>query len=333
MLQNMSLRTTLGDVPQRLVHGFRRTGADVPFGDPLPSHSTEMEGWFWRVTEPSTGRAIVALCSVNQHPEGDWSTTAVALHPGGIVRAAALDGAVATHPPFNVAAGSGASRFSAGADGVDFQLDDVHLQMEFSEPFVWPKAFGGGGVFSSIPFLNQYWHPYRLGGLASGSVEFEGQRWDFTDATLYAERNWGAGFPQRWWWGQAHDFDGADVSVAFSGGLLELGPLNREVTGVVVRLGRKVIRLTPPMPVRSVIGASYWNIRGRSPRYQIELEGDGAGLAPHVLPVPLPAERRNGDTDFEHLGGRLRLTVKEAGRVIFSGTSELAGLEIGSRPA
>ena len=160
---------------QRLVHGFRRTGADVPFGDPLPSHSTEMEGWFWRVTEPSTGRAIVALCSVNRHPEGDWSTTAVALHPGGIVRSAALDGAVATHPPFNVAAGSGALPSRAGAEGVDFQLDDVHLQMEFSDPFVWPKAFGGGGVFSSIPFLNQYWHPYRLGGQATGSVEFEGQ--------------------------------------------------------------------------------------------------------------------------------------------------------------
>ena len=23
---------------------FRRTGADVPFGNPLPSHDTEMEG-------------------------------------------------------------------------------------------------------------------------------------------------------------------------------------------------------------------------------------------------------------------------------------------------
>jgi hypothetical protein len=87
------------------------------------------------------------------------------------------------------------------------------------------------------------------------------------------------------------------------------------------------------MPVHSVIGDSYWSIRGRSPRYQIELEGDGTGLPPHVLPVPLPAERRNVDTDFEHLGGRLHLTVKESGRVIFSGTSELAGLEIGSRPA
>ena len=72
----------MAGIRQRLVERYRLTGADVPFGDPLPSHRTEMEGWFWRVTEPSTGRAIVALCSVNRHPAGDWSTTAVALHPG-----------------------------------------------------------------------------------------------------------------------------------------------------------------------------------------------------------------------------------------------------------
>lgn len=112
------------------------------------------------------------------------------------------------------------------------------------------------GVFSSIPLLNQYWHPYRLGGTATGLVEFGTQRWSFDGAKLYAERNWGAGFPERWWWGQAHDFGGADVSVAFSGGLLRLGPVRRDVTGVVVRLGRQVIRLTPPMPVRCAVGRS-----------------------------------------------------------------------------
>jgi hypothetical protein len=48
--------------------------------------------------------------------------------------------------------------------------------------------------------------------------------------------------------------------------------------------------------------------------------------------VPLPAERRNIDTDFEHLGGRLRLTARERGRLLFDGTSELAALEVGTRP-
>jgi tocopherol cyclase len=312
---------------------YRRTGADLPFGNPLPSHHTEMEGWFWRVSDEATGRALIALCSVNRHPDGDWSTTAVGVHPGLTVRSAALSNARAQDRPFRVTAGDEAGNFSVGADRVHFELGDLVLDMEFGDRVLWPKALGGGGIFSSVPFLNQYWHPYYLGGRASGTVSWDGGSWTFENAKLYAERNWGKGFPLRWWWGQAHDFGDADVSLAFSGGLLSLGPIARDVNGLVVRVGTKVIRMTPPLLVRSQIGADRWRLRGRSLRYEIVLDGDGSHLPPHVLPVPLPADRRNIDTDFEHLGGRLLCTVKESGRVLFDGTSELAGLEVGTRPA
>jgi len=316
----------------RLVNYYRRTGADIPFGNPLPSHDTEMEGWFWRVSEETTGRALIALCSVNRNPAGDWSTTAVGVHPGQVVRSAALMGARAQHDPFRVTAGDSEEFFDVGADEVRFALGDLRLHMRFTDRVLWPKAFGGGGVFSAIPFLNQYWHPYYLGGRATGTVQYGDESWTFTDAKLYAERNWGAGFPLRWWWGQAHDFGDADVCVAFSGGLLSLGPVARDVNGIVVRLGTQVIRMTPPVLVRSQLGDNQWSLRGRSPRYEIELEGDGRHLPPHVLPVPLPAQRRNIDTDFEHLGGRLRCVVRQSGRLLFDGTSELAGLEVGTRP-
>ena len=316
----------------RLTDLYRRTGADVPFGNPLPDHGTEMEGWFWRVSDQASGRSLIALCSINRHDGGDWSTTAVAVHPGLTVNAAALSAARAQESPFCVTAGDAADRFTVGTDRVRFELGDLKLNMEFTDQVGWPKAFGGGGIFSAIPFLNQYWHPYYLGGRASGTVEYGGQNWTFDGAKLYAERNWGAGFPLRWWWGQAHDFGDDDVCVAFSGGLLSLGPIARDVNGIVVRIGSKVIRMTPPVLVRSRVGDNQWFLRGRSPRYEIVLEGDGRHLPPHVLPVPLPAERRNIDTDFEHLGGRLRCTVRERGRLLFDGTSELAGLEVGSRP-
>ena len=316
----------------RLTDLYRRTGADVPFGNPLPDHGTEMEGWFWRVSDEASGRALIALCSVNRHDGGDWSTTAVAVHPGLTVNAAALSAARAQESPFCVTAGDEADSFTAGTDRVRFELGDLKLNMELTDQVRWPKAFGGGGIFSAIPFLNQYWHPYYLGGRASGTVEYGEQSWTFDNAKLYAERNWGAGFPLRWWWGQAHDFGDDDVCVAFSGGLLSLGPIARDVNGIVVRIGSKVIRMTPPVLVRSRVGGNQWFLRGRSPRYEIVLEGDGRHLPPHVLPVPLPAERRNIDTDFEHLGGQLRCTVRERGRLLFDGTSELAGLEVGSRP-
>jgi tocopherol cyclase len=94
--------------------------------------------------------------------------------------------------------------------------------------------------------------------------------------------------------------------VAFSGGLLALGPLKGEAAGVVVRLGDRVIRMTPPTAwVRSDIGERTWRMRATSLRYHIEIPGDRTHLEPHALPVPLPGQRRNVDTDFEHLGGRL----------------------------
>jgi len=327
------------DVVSRLVAAYRRTGADLPYGDALPSHGTEMEGWFWRVTDPASGRVVVALCGVNRHPDGDWATVAVALHPGGIVRAAALDGAEAAQDHFELRAGTSPdARIEASADRLRVDLEDVHVDLRFTDSFQWPLAFGGGGVFSAVPFLNQYWQPYRLGGGATGTVTAagagaaEGDHWSFAGAPTYCERNWGAGFPDRWWWGQAHDFDGADVSVAFSGGVLSLGPIARAVGGVVVRIDDRVIRITPPASVRSDSADGRWVVRARSLRHQIDLEGDGNGFEPHVLPVPLPAERRNVDTDFEHLAGRLHCVVRERGRVLFEGTSQLAGLEVGSLP-
>lgn len=38
---------------------------------------------------------------------------------------------------------------------------------------------GRRGVFSPVPFLNQDWHPYRLGGKASGKVTCGDKRWTF----------------------------------------------------------------------------------------------------------------------------------------------------------
>lgn len=318
---------------RRAVSTYRRSGADVPFGDPVPTHGTEMEGWFWRLTEPATGRVAVALCSVNRHPRGDWSTAAIALHPGGVVRSAAIGAAAAERDRFVVTAESEGNSLYADRGRLRLAIGDSEVDLTVGETFGWPRAFGGGGMFSSVPFLNQYWHPYRLGGTASGVVSSGGDRWEFRDATLYCERNWGAGFPRRWWWGQAHDFDGADVSVAFSGGLLELGPLHKEVTGVVVRLGEKVVRITPPAWVSGTCDVEHWHIEARTPRYHVVLDGRGGDAGPDVLPVPLPGERRNIDTDYEYLAGSLRCTVREWGRTVFDGTSQLAGLEVGSRPS
>src|SRR5690625_6203360 len=90
-----------------------------------------------------------------------------------------------------------------------------------------------------VPGLNQYWHPWLLGGKASGTAILGEEVWEFRDADVYAEKNWGReGFPEAWWWGQAQGFAQADACVTFAGGLVTAGPMRTEVTALVVRLPR-----------------------------------------------------------------------------------------------
>lgn len=290
-----------------------------------------MEGWFWRFTDAAAGRVVVALCGVNRHPAGDWATVAIAAHPGGVVRSAVVAPAGADADRFAVRAGADGDTFDAGPGHVRVHVGDATLDVTLPDIVGWPLRLGGGGVFSALPWLGQYWHPHVLGGQVEGGLTVAGETWDLDRCTVYAEKNWGAGFPERWWWGQADAFGGDDVCVAFGGGRLQAGPVGFDVGGCVVRLGARVVRFAPPGAlVRTTVADGCWTVRARRPGWQLDIAGDGDGHQPHVLPVPVPAERRNVDTDLEHLAGHMHVTVRRRGAVVFDGTSHLAGLELGT---
>lgn len=316
---------------ERVDRLYRRSGANLPLADPRPSHGAEMEGYFWRFTDADSGRVVVALCGVNRHPEGDWATVAIATHPNGVVRSVAAPAASASRERFHVLVDG---VLEATEDGLHVDLGpEARVDVKMRDRFDWPLATGGGGAFSAVPYLGQYWHPHVLGGRASGDVVTGGEAWELSDANVYAEKNWGAGFPARWWWAQAQGFERPDVCVAFSGGVLTAGPLALTVGGAVVRVGDEVVRLTPPFAlVRSSVSDGRWRVEARSLRHRVRITGDGTGGEPHVLPVPIPAERRNADTDFEHLAGHLEVEVIRGARTLFHGSSQLAALEVGYRP-
>lgn len=309
---------------------WRRTGADLPWGDPRPSHGAEMEGYYWRFTDPASGRVVVALCGVNRAPAGRWATVALAVHPEGIVRSAAVP--MASDDPARLRVRAGAA-LRADGDHLRAALDPLVLDVTV-EPEPWPLVLPGGGVAGVVPLLGQYWHPHVLRGRARGWVEVEGERVRLDGATAYAEKNWGRGFPERWWWGQADAFDRPDVAVAFGGGALTAGPVGVDVTGVVAAVGSHLVRLAPPLAlVRCTLGDGTWDVRARSARTEVVIEGDGTGSEPAVLPVPLPAEVRNVDTDLQHLAARMHLVVRHDRRLLADTTTDLAALEVGTRPA
>jgi tocopherol cyclase len=280
------------------VSWYGRTGATLPFADPAREHGVAMEGTFWRFTEAA--RVTIVLHGRCLAPDGAWSLVCVAAHPGGFV-----DWAIGDH-------------ITSEAGRLRVRLPRAQLDAAWSVDQPWPRAFGGLGPAQVVPGLAQYWHPHLLAGAATGTVTLDGAATPLT-GTVYGERNWGSRFPGHWWWGQAH-VDAA--TVAFAGGRT----LGQAPTAVVIAVGGRVIRLAPPLArVVTATAPGRWRVRAGT----VELEAEADPAAAHVLPVPVPAERRVVMRSRQHLAGRLALTVHRRGGVVFRGETELAGLERG----
>ncbi|SDB91687.1 Tocopherol cyclase [Raineyella antarctica] len=316
----------------RVVAAYRATGADLPWGDPVRAHGVAMEGYFWRFTDPERSRVVIALIGVNRGPRGPWSTVALA-GSDGFLRTAAVRGGLADP----VAGASVGSVFAADDRTVRVDLGPgarMDLRLEAVVP--WPgRVFGGSSGFQLVPGLNQYWHPWLLGGRATGEVVLGESVWRLDGAQVYAEKNWGReGFPDRWWWGQAHGFAEHDACVAFAGGQVRAGPVATTVTALVVRLpDGRVLRLGNPVssPVVARVGGGGWLLSGRARGrgWRVDLEAQAPYATAHVLPVPLPSEDRQVPGAVEHLTGTMRVRVSRGDRTVWSGESRLAGLEEG----
>lgn len=328
-----------------LLTTYRRTGADLPFGDPLPWHGVSMEGYFWRFTDPASGRVIITLVGINSPTKGDrWATVGIAAEPWGHLATAELAGAWADPARLGVRAGreGGEGRVEADARRLDAVLGASEVHVVVEDPRPWPhRHLGGSSVFQAVPGLNQYWHPWLLGGRATGHAVIDGERVEIDGWQVYGEKNWGrGGFPDAWWWGQAQGFADREACVAFAGGQITAGPsvrgrrLHTEVTALVVALpDGRVVRLGDPLvsPVRTQARPGRWQLHGRSARWRIEVDASIEPGQDFVLPVPLVEERRNTPGALESLVGRLEVRVAERGREVWQGSTTLAGLELGGR--
>ncbi|MBO8191484.1 hypothetical protein ITI46_07235 [Streptomyces oryzae] len=317
---------------------WRRTGADLPWGDPLPSHRSLMEGYLWRFTDPVRHRVLEVACGVSHQHGRAWGTVVVAASPLSLVRSTTLDDAWAGTDRFAIEAAPALSfvRDRTGASGVRdrlrVSLDDAELEVALFPGTRRRTLLPGAGVFSLLPGLNHYWHPYLFEARAEGAARLGDEHWDLAGCQVYAEKSWGRGFPPAWWWGQAQDFDRPDVRVAFAGGLLGRGRATVPVNGLVLCLGGRRLDLFPPAAiVRGGVRADHWRLTATGPRHRVRVSGQGADSPLLRLPIPALTPHHLGYSE-QHLAGTVRLEVTRDGKPLYAGTSRLASLERGRAP-
>jgi len=292
-----------------------------------------MEGYFWRFTDAASQRSLIALIGVQRSHRGTWALAGLGAHPGQFWRHEVLRQAKARQR--GIGARSGTKFFGDDRRVVVDLGPDAQLDVTLSDLRPWPgnRPFGGSSWFQMIPALNQYWHPWLLGGKATGTATIGDETWSLDGADVYAEKNWGAGgFPHAWWWGQAQGFAEPEVCVAFAGGEVTAGPFHTNVTALVVSLpDGTLVRLGNPgtSPVRATITDDDWVLSGRNRTWQVEVQGHAPLADALVLPVPLVQEHLAAPGALEHLGGTMSVQVRRHGRLVWEGTSHLAGLEHG----
>ena len=205
------------------------------------------------------------------------------------------------------------------------------------------------GWLSSLQIFEPGWQILMAHGLATGWIEWNGDRYEFTNAPAYSEKNWGGAFPQKWFWFNCNSFEEIDdnpkskiqnpksidlaltagggrrkvlwwmesvatIGLHYRGKLYQFAPWNSEVSWQIQPWGR-------------------WQMQASDRQYEIELTGT-TELSGTLLRAP--TERGLAfccrDTTQGHVELELRKRATGKSQTILKAKSSLCGLEVGGGP-
>ncbi|RZR89461.1 hypothetical protein BHM03_00017193 [Ensete ventricosum] len=69
----------------------------------------------------------------------------------------------------------------------------------------------------------------------TGWIEWDGERFEFENAPSYSEKNWGGGFPRKWFWVRLHF--GMIIGVHYGGSFYEFVPWNGTISWDIAQWG------------------------------------------------------------------------------------------------
>ncbi|PWZ20004.1 putative tocopherol cyclase, chloroplastic [Zea mays] len=204
------------------------------------------------------------------------------------------------------------------------------------------KQLSTAGWLAAFPFFEPHWQICMASGLSTGWIEWDGERFEFENAPSYSEKNWGGGFPRKWYWIQCNVFPGAsgEVSLTAAGGLrkIGLGDTYESPSLIGIHYEGQFFEFVPwTGTVSWDIGLwGLWKMSGENKTHLVEIEAttaeSGTALrAPTIEAGLVPACK---DTCYGDL--RLQLWEKKydgsKGEMILDATSNMAALEVGGGP-
>jgi len=200
------------------------------------------------------------------------------------------------------------------------------------------KQYSTAGWLAAFPVFEPMYQVVMAHGLASGWVEWRGERREFRDAPCYTEKNWGGAFPRRWWWVQCNAFEARGLTLTCACGersnpLLELLLPGRTEDACMVALHDESGKFYPFPNCEWDVEWGRWTVRGALDDLRVRVEATCDGEAASL--VRCPASDGMTASARERFDGSLSVRVwrvtarEEEEEVLIDSTSSRAAVEVG----
>ncbi|NEQ33618.1 MAG: tocopherol cyclase, partial [Leptolyngbya sp. SIO4C5] len=214
----------------------------------------------------------------------------------------------------------------------------AHWQYRIEPVYGWGQPAqpqqSTAGWLSQFQIFEPGWQILMAHGLASGWIEWQGQRYEFSQAPAYGEKNWGGAFPQKWFWFNCNAFDQhPDLALTAGGGRRQVLGWMEEVAMVGIHYQGQFYEFVPwnGRVTWQIEPWGHWQMQAETADYRVELVG-----TTDLPGTPLRAPTYEGlrfccrDT----MRGQLALKLwKQGDRTpLLTATSSLCGLEVGGGP-
>jgi tocopherol cyclase len=193
------------------------------------------------------------------------------------------------------------------------------------------------GWLSFLPIFEPGWQILMARGLATGWIEWLGTRYEFTNAPAYSEKNWGAAFPEKWFWLQCNSFEGEpDLALTAGGGRRGVLWWMESVAMIGIHYRDQFYEFVPWNAQVSwfIYPWGSWQMWAENQDYIVELTGKSLTEAQAGVPLLAPTREGMQQVCRDTLDGDLylRLQHRTSKQVLLEAHSTLAGLEVGGAP-
>jgi tocopherol cyclase len=200
------------------------------------------------------------------------------------------------------------------------------------------------GMLSFLPVFEPGWQILMAHGLATGWIDWNGERYEFKDAPAYTEKNWGGAFPQKWFWINCNCFQGeSDLALTAGGGKRGVLWWMESVAMIGIHYRGKFYEFVPwnSQVTWDIEPWGRWKMEARNSQFEVELSGSTKSSGTYVrTPTAnglafLCRDTTHGELRLqlrELLGGNVEKNGNQRSKIILEAQSSLVGLEVGGGP-